>query len=105
MAQQGQEFAKEAGRRLQALLEWKANSQNGALYSDLQHNLSESQQQEVEEILRLTLTARQLQFSPKNIAYVFDALSMAGGRLATLLEIAQRKKTPQVADAAVNLEP
>ena len=104
-AQQGQEFAKEAGRRLQALLEWKANFQNGALYSDLQHNLSESQQQEVEEILRLTLTARQLQFSPKNIAYVFDALSMAGGKLATLLEIAQRKKTPQVADATVNLEP
>jgi Gram-negative bacterial TonB protein C-terminal len=101
---QGQEFAKEAGRRLQALLEWKGNFENGALYSDLQGYLSESQQQEVEEILRLTLTARQLQFSPKNIASVFDALSKAGGRLATLIEIAQRKKTLQVANPAENAE-
>ena len=103
-AQQGQEFAKEAGRRLQSILEWKANFENGALYSDLQRHLSESQQQEVEEFLRLTLTARQLQFSPKNIAYVFDALSKAGGRLATLMEIAQRKQTLQVAGPAENEE-
>jgi hypothetical protein len=102
--QQGQEFAREASRRLQSILEWKANFENGALYSDLQRHLSESQQQEVEEILRLTLTARQLQLSPKNIAYVFDALSKAGGRLATLMEIAQRKSTPQVADPAENAE-
>jgi len=104
-AQQGEEFAREAGRRLQALLEWKGNFENGALYSDLQRHLSESQQQEVEEILRLTLTARQLQFSPKNIAYVFDALSKAGGRLAILLELVKRKNTLQGADAAENLEP
>ena len=104
-AQQGEEFAREAGRRLQALLEWKGNFENGALYSDLQRHLSESQQQEVEEILRLTLTARQLQFSPKNIAYVFDALSKAGGRLAILLELAKRKSTLQGADAVENLEP
>jgi len=103
-ARQGEEFAREAGRRLQALLEWKRNFENGALYSDLQRHLSESQQQEVEEILRLTLTARQLQFSSKNIAYVFDALAKAGGRLATLLEIAKRMSTPQIADPAENVE-
>lgn len=100
-AHQGQEFAREAGRRLQSILEWKANFPNGALYSDLQRYLSESQQQEVEEILRLTLTARQLQFSPKNIACVFDALSKAGGRLATLVEISKRKSTLPVAESAV----
>jgi hypothetical protein len=103
-AQQGEEFAREAGRRLQALLEWKANFENGVLYSGLQRHLSESQQQEIEEILRLTLTARQLQFSPKNIAYVFDALSKAGGRLATLMEIAQRKNTLQIGDQGENVE-
>jgi hypothetical protein len=101
---QGEEFAREAGRRLQAMLEWKANFESGALYSGLQRHLSESQQQEVEEILRLTLTARQLQFSPKNIAYVFDALSKAGGRLATLLELAKRKSTLHEADAVENVE-
>jgi Gram-negative bacterial TonB protein C-terminal len=104
MAPQGQEFAREAGRRLQALLEWKANFENGGLYSDLQRHLSESQQQEIEEVLRLTLTARQLQFSPKNIAYVFDALSKAGGRLATLIESAKRMSAPQAPDPAVNVE-
>jgi hypothetical protein len=101
-AHQGQEFAREASRRLQAILEWKANFENGALYSDLQGYLCESQQREIEEILRLTLTARQLQFSPKNVEYVFDALSKAGGRLATLLEVARRKKTLQVVDPEVN---
>ena len=103
--QQKQELDREATRRLQTILEWKVNFENGALYSDLQNYLSETQQQEIEDILRLTLTARQLQFSPKNVAYVFDALSKAGGRLATLLEIARRSRTPQVAEAVVNEEP
>lgn len=102
--QRGEEFAREASRRLQAILEWKANYESGADYSDLQGYLSETQKQEIEEILRLTLTARQLQFSPKNIAYVFDALSKAGGRLATLLEVAKRKKALQVADPAAIVE-
>ena len=103
-AQQGQEFAREAGRRLRAILEWKANFESGVLYSDLQGYLSETQNQEIEEILRLTLTARQLQFSPKNIACVFDGLSKAGGRLATLLEVAKRKKTLQVEDPVAIVE-
>jgi hypothetical protein len=96
--QQDQELDKEASRRRQAILEWKENFENGALYSGLQEHLSESQQGEIDYILRLTLTARQLQFSPKNVAYVFDALSKAGGKLATLLEIAQRNKMGQTAD-------
>ena len=102
--QQKQELDREATRRLQTILEWKVNSENGALYSDLQNYLSESQQQEIEDILRLTLTARQLQFSSKNVAYVFDALSKAGGRLATLLEIARRNKTQQAADPPTGVE-
>ena len=43
----------------------------------------------------MTLTARQLQFNPKNVADVFDALWKAGGKLATLIETAQRNKTEQ----------
>lgn len=102
--QQKQELEREVSRRLQTILEWKVNFENGALYSDLQNYLSETQQQEVEEILRLTLTARQLQFSPKNVASVFEALSKAGGRLATLLEIARRNKTQQTADSTTGVE-
>jgi Gram-negative bacterial TonB protein C-terminal len=102
--QQKQELDREACRRLQTILEWKVNFENGALYSDLQNYLSESQRQEIDDILPLTLTARQLQFSPKNVAHVFDALSKAGGRLATLLEIARRNKTQQAADPAVKEE-
>src|SRR6266849_2670538 len=93
--QQEQELEKEANRRLQAILEWRENSENGALYSGLQDFLSESQQDEIYDSIRLTLTARQLQFNPKNVAFVFDALSKAGGKLATLIEIAQRNKTEQ----------
>ena len=74
---QKQELDKDAIRRLQAMLEWRENYKNGALYSGLKDYLSENQQHEIDEILRLTLTARQLQFSPKNVAYVFDALSKA----------------------------
>jgi hypothetical protein len=89
---QEHELDKDASRRLQAVREWKENFENGALYTGLQHYLSESQQREIDEIIRLTLTARQLQFNPKNVAYVFDALSKAGGKLATLVEIAKRSK-------------
>jgi Gram-negative bacterial TonB protein C-terminal/PilZ domain len=95
---QEQEFEKDAIRRLQAIIEWKENYENGALYSQLQRYLSESQQVEIEDSIRLTLTARQLQFNPKNVAFVFDALSKAGGKLATLIEIAQRNKAGQGAD-------
>jgi TonB family protein len=93
------ELEKDANRRLQAILEWRENYENGALYSGLQDYLSESQQDEIDDSIRLTLTARQLQFNPKNVAYVFDALSKAGGKLATLIEIAQRNKAEQDADA------
>jgi hypothetical protein len=102
--QQEQELEKDASRRLQAILEWRENYENGALYSGLQDYLSESQQDEIEDIIRLTLTARQLQFNPKNVAYVFDALSKAGGKLATLIEIAQRNKTEQEADVPTKAE-
>jgi PilZ domain/Gram-negative bacterial TonB protein C-terminal len=93
--QQERELEKDASRRLQAILEWKENYEIGALYSGLQDYLSESQQKEIDDSIRLTLTARQLQFSPKNVAYVFDALLKAGGKLATLIEIAQRNKAEQ----------
>src|ERR1700719_2020450 len=102
--QQEQELDKEASRRRQAILEWKANYENGALYSGLQEYLSESQRDEIDEILRLTLTARQLQFSSKNVSYVFHALSKAGGKLATLLEIAQRKKSEQNVEGPAKAE-
>jgi hypothetical protein len=102
--QQEHELDKDVSRRLQAILDWKENYENGALYSGLRDYLSESQQQEIDEILRLTLTARQLQFSAKNVSYVFDALSKAGGKLATLIEIAQRNKMGQQGDAPAKTE-
>ena len=101
---QEQELEKEANRRLQAMLEWRENYENGALYSELQDYLCESQQGEIYDSIRLTLTSRQLQFNPKNVAYVFEALSKAGGKLATLIEIAQRKKTEQGADVPARPE-
>src|SRR5690242_19571216 len=94
-----QELEKDASRRLQAILEWRENYENGALYSGLQDYLSESQQDEINDSIRLTLTARQLQFNPRNVAFVFDALLKAGGKLATLIEIAQRNKAEQEGDA------
>jgi hypothetical protein len=102
--QQEQEGEKNASRRLQAILEWRMNYENGALYSQLQGYLSESEQDEIEDSIRLTLTARQLQFNAKNVAFVFDALSKAGGKLATLIEIAQRNKTEQGADVPAKAE-
>jgi TonB family protein len=101
---QEQELEKDANRRLQAILEWRENYENGAFYSGLQDYLSKSQQDEIAESIRLTLTARQLQFNPKNVAYVFDALSKAGGKLATLIEIAQRNKSKQVTEVPAKAE-
>lgn len=86
------ESENEADRRVQAILDWKKNYENGALYSELQDYLSESQQDEIHDCIRMSLTAWQRQFNPKNIAFVFDALCNAGGRLATLIEIAKRNK-------------
>jgi len=102
--QQEQELEKDASRRLQAILEWRQHYENGALYSGLRDYLSKSQQDDIDDSIRLTLTARQLQFNPKNVAYVFDALSKAGGSLATLLEIARRNKTRQGADVPAKAE-
>jgi TonB family protein len=102
--QQEQELEKDASRRLQAIVEWRENYENGAFYSGLREYLSESQQDEIGDSIRLTLTARQLQFNPKNVAYVFDALSKAGGKLATLIEIAQRNKTEHGAGVPARAE-
>jgi hypothetical protein len=102
--QQEQELEKDANRRLQAILEWRENYANGALYSELRDYLSESQQDEIYESIRLSLTARQLQFNPMNVAFVFGALLNAGGRLATLIEIAQRNKAEQEAAAQAQVE-
>jgi TonB family protein len=102
--QQEQELEKDANRRLQAILEWRENYENGALYSALQDYLSESQRDEIDDSIRLTLTARQLQFNPKNIAYVFDALSKAGGKLATLIETAQRNRAERGKDVQAQAE-
>jgi hypothetical protein len=102
--QQEQELEKDASRRVQAILEWKQNYENGALYSGLQDYLSKSQRNEIDDSIRLTLTARQLQFNPKNVADVFDALSKAGGKVATLIEAAQRNKTEQGADVPAKAE-
>jgi TonB-like protein/PilZ domain-containing protein len=102
--QQEQELEKDARRRLQAILEWRENYENGALYSGLRDYLSKSQQDEIDDSIRLTLTARQLQFNPKNVAYVFDALSKAGGKLATLIEIAHRNKAERGADVPAKAE-
>lgn len=101
--QQEQESEKEASRRLQAILEWRENYENGAFYSGLQRYLSKSQKEEIDASIRLTLTARQLQFNPKNVADVFDALLKAGGKLATLIETAQRNNTEQRADVAADV--
>jgi hypothetical protein len=90
--QQEQESENDANRRLQAIREWREGYGNGALYSELQEFLSESQREEIDDSIRMSLTARQLQFNPPNIAFVFEALWNGGGRLATLIEIAQRNK-------------
>ncbi len=102
--QQEQGLEKDGNRRLQAILEWKEKYENGAFYSGLQDYLSKSQQDDIDDSIRLTLTARQLQFNAKNVAEVFDALSKAGGKLASLLEAAQRNKTQEGADVPPKAE-
>jgi TonB-like protein len=93
-----QELEKDMNRRLQAIRDWRENSESGARYFELRGYLSESQRAEIDDSLRLSLTARQLQFNAKNVACVFDALSTAGGRFATLIEFAKRNKaTPGTA--------
>lgn len=90
--QQERELEKDTNRRLQAIHDWRENSESGARYFELREYLSESQRIEIDDSLRLSLTARQLQFNAKNVAYVFEALSTAGGRFATLIEFAKRNK-------------
>jgi len=90
-----QELERDTNRRLQAIHEWRENYQNGALYFELRDYLSESQRPEMDDSLRLSLAARQLQSNPKNLAHVFDDLSVAGGRFATLIEFAKRNKAKQ----------
>lgn len=84
---------------LQAVLAWRENYGNGEVYSGLQGYLSERQQEEVYDIVRMSLTAWQLQFNPKNIAFIFDVLWNAGGRLTTLIGIARLKKAEWEAGA------
>lgn len=93
-----QELEKDAHRRLQAIQEWRQNFENGALFFELRDYLSESQRTELDDSLRLSLTARQLQFSSKNLASVHDALSTAGGRFATLIDFAKRSRVKQGTD-------
>src|SRR5215831_10687935 len=96
--QQEQELEKDTNRRLQAIRDWREKFENGARYFELRDYLSESQQTEIDDSLRLSLTARQLQFSSKNLACVFDDLSIAGGRFATLIEFAKQKEPRQGTD-------
>lgn len=93
--QQEQELEKDTHRRLQAIREWREKYENGARYFELRDFLSEGQRTELDDSLRLSLTARQLQFNPKNVANVFDDLSIAGGRFAALIEFAKRNKANQ----------
>ena len=97
--QREQESDKDTNRRLQAIREWRETCQNGARYFELRNYLSENQRRETDDILRLSLTARQLQFNSKNIAYVFDSLSTAGGRFATLIDFARQARRETVPQA------
>ena len=99
-----QELEKDTNRRLQAIHDWRENSESGARYFELRGYLSESQRAEIDDSLRLSLTARQLQFNAKNVAYVFDALSTAGGRFATLIEFAKRNQAKLVTAPTVQAE-
>jgi periplasmic protein TonB len=99
-----QELEKDTNRRLQAIHDWREHSESGARYFELRGYLSESQRAETDDSLRLSLTARQLQFNAKNVAYVFDALSAAGGRFATLIEFAKRNKAKLVTAPKVQAE-
>ncbi|HVH70199.1 MAG TPA: hypothetical protein VNB49_03700, partial [Candidatus Dormibacteraeota bacterium] len=96
--QQEQELEKDTNRRLQAILDWRKNYENGARYFELRDFLLESQRTELDDSLRLSLTARQLQFNSKNVANVFDDLSIAGGRFRALIELAKRNKAKRQTD-------
>ena len=85
-------LASEYKLHLEAVLAWRENYGNGAVYAGLQDYLSEDQQEEVYEIVRTSLTAWQLQFNPKNIAFIFDVLWNSGGRLTKLIQIARLKE-------------
>ena len=95
---QEQELEKDVNRRLRAMHEWREQYESGALYFQLRDQLSEGQRTEIDDTLRLSLTARQLQFNPKNAAYVFDNLATAGGRFATLIEFAKQRKARQTTE-------
>ena len=98
------ELVKDTHRRLQALRDWRQNYQNGARYFELRDFLSESQRTELDDSLRLSLTARQLQFNAKNVASVFDDLSIAGGRFAAIIELAKRKNADQETEPQPRVE-
>src|SRR5215467_11258038 len=66
LEQLGAGFEREASRRLQAIRDWREKYETGARYFELRESLSEKQRSEMDDSLRLTLTARQLQFNPKN---------------------------------------
>jgi hypothetical protein len=102
--QQEQELEKDTNRRLHAIRDWRDNYKNGARYFELRDFLSESQRTELDDSLRLSLTARQLQFNSKNVANVFDDLSIAGGRFATLIEFAKRNNANQGTDPQAHAE-
>ena len=87
-----QEQEQDTHRRLETIRDWRENSESGKHYFELRRYLSESQREEIDDSLRLSLTARQLQFNSKNLGYVFDALSTAGGRFATLIAFAERNE-------------
>ncbi|HKD52524.1 MAG TPA: energy transducer TonB [Candidatus Acidoferrum sp.] len=92
------ELERETNRRLQAIREWREKYENGARFFELRDFLSERRRAELDDSLRLSLTARQLQFNPKNAANVFDDLSVAGGRFAALIDLAKRIKENQGID-------
>lgn len=95
---QERESKTDMNRRLQAMHDWRENYANGARYFELRNYVSDSQRSELDDSLRLTLTARQLQFNAKNVANVFDDLAIAGGRFAALMEFAKRNKDNHGAD-------
>ncbi|HEY6946087.1 MAG TPA: hypothetical protein VI431_13170, partial [Candidatus Acidoferrum sp.] len=99
-----QELEKDTNRRLLAIREWREKYGNGARYFELRELLSESQRTELDDSLRLSLTARQLQFNPRNVANVFDDLSVAGGRFAALIEFAKRNKAKRGTDTGAQEE-
>src|SRR5690242_14690553 len=102
--QQVQELEKDAHRRVLAIAEWREKYKSGALYFELLEFLSQVQRAELDDSLRLSLTALQLQFNSKNAADVFDDLSVAGGRFAALMEFATRNKAKQGTDASTQDE-